>query len=363
LAAAIVQWRTDPVNRADAIISRFGNQSDLARALGIRQSTVQYWSAKGTIPRKRHSSIIEAGRAIGLHIDPLELSPSHVPPHRRGEPAGSSRQSPFARWRGRIDIGSDSLDVYVLDTGERMIDERSAARAITGKDWDELRRSIGDPSLRPYVSGRLVLDSLKFSIPASGERVTGFTTEQFELICRSYVQALNDGARLPERERSIALKCALLTARLARSGLDPLVDQATGCRDERSEEALQARLRALVADELRAWEKVFPDELWEELRRLTGWSGAPESRPKYWARLIIELVYDTLDPDVATYLRENRPPAADDLRTLPLRRGPRQLVSRCLEIAALCRSCDDVGELRRKAAKRYRRQGMLFSIF
>ncbi|WP_430698559.1 P63C domain-containing protein [Mesorhizobium dulcispinae] len=40
---------------------------------------------------------------------------------------------------------------------------------------------------------------------------------------------------------------------------------------------------------------------------LTTWQGALNGRPKYWGKLVIELVYDTLDPDAARYLRENRP--------------------------------------------------------
>jgi hypothetical protein len=47
-------------------------------------------------------------------------------------------------------------------------------------------------------------------------------------------------------------------------GLIALIDEATGYQYERAEDALQVKLRAFIADELRAWEKTFPDELWEE---------------------------------------------------------------------------------------------------
>lgn len=362
--ARFSERRTDAVNRADALISRFGNQSDLARALGIRPSTVQYWSSKGTIPRKRHSKIIEVGRALGLHIDPLELSAGYVPPHTSGEPAGSYPESPFAKWRGRIELGEDELDVYVLDTGERVIDERSAAKAITGGDRSELRRSLADSALRPYVNGGLVLDGLRdFAVPARGDRTTGLTTEQFELICRVFVQALYDGAPLREGQRRIAVKCAVLAAGLARTGLDALIDDSTGWRSESSEDTMQVKLRAFVTDRLRAWEKTFPDELWEELARLTGWNGPPESRPRYWAGLVIELIYDTLDPEAAGYLREHRPRDVHPHRNAAGDHGPEQLLSRCYEIVGLSRSCDSIGELRRKVAQHYARQPMLFSIF
>jgi len=44
---------------------------------------------------------------------------------------------------------------------------------------------------------------------------------------------------------------------------------------ERAENALQRKLRAFSADELRAWEKTFPDELWEEFGQLTNWATPP----------------------------------------------------------------------------------------
>ena len=77
-----------------------------------------------------------------------------------------------------------------------------------------------------------------------------------EEICRGYVQALYEGAPLTERQREIAIHCAILAAALTRTGRDALVDEATGYQYERAEDALQPKLRASIADELRAWEKI-----------------------------------------------------------------------------------------------------------
>ena len=82
----------------------------------------------------------------------------------------------------------------------------------------------------------------------------------------------------------------------AKVRLDALIDEATGYQFERADDALRVKLRAFIADELRAWEKTFPDELWMEFGRLTGWKGSSHSRPKWWGRLVIEMIYDTLDP-------------------------------------------------------------------
>jgi hypothetical protein len=354
------------MNRTEALIARFGSQSELAKIIGINQSTVQYWASRGRIPVKWHAKILGAGRRIGLHIDPLELrSGSQAPLIVTQDPVGSFPTSPFAKWRGKIDLGGDELDVYVLDTGERVLALRAAIRSVSGADSGNLGNYIGASALKPFINSELILgELLEFSIPGTQFVGRGMTTEHFELICRGYVQALYQGAPLTERQKEIAIKCAVLTSGLTRTGLDALIDEATGYQYERAEDALQVKLRLFIAEELRAWEKTFPDELWEEFGRLTNWSGPLNSRPKYWGQLVIELIYDTLDPDVAKYLRENRPaPGVRWHQNLTENYGVRQLVSRCYEIVGLAKSCETMGELKRKVAHHYGKQALLFNVY
>lgn len=354
------------MNRVDALISRFGNQSELARLLKITQSTVQYWSSTGRIPAKWHSKIIEAGKAIGLTVDPLELQPGRNASKTLNTPLAENFPiSPFAKWRGKIDLGGDELDVYVLDTGDRVISLRSAVKSIADADSGDLAKFIGVSALKSFINNDLILAELmEFSIPATQFSGRGLTTEHFEMICRGYVQALYKKAPLTDRQREIAIKCAVLTSGLTRTGLDALIDEATGYQYERAEDALQVKLRLFIAEELRDWEKTFPDELWEEFGRLTDWKGPLSSRPKYWGKLVIELIYDTLDPDVAKYLRENRPPIGVHWhRNLTENYGAKRLVSRCFEIIGLAKSCQTIGELKRKVAHHYGKQKLLFNVY
>lgn len=353
------------MNRIEILIGRFGSQSELARLLETKQSTVQYWTSKGRIPAKWHGKIIEAGASIGLTIDPIELQPSRAAPKAMASPESGLLPSPFAKWRGQIDLGGDELDVYVLDTGDRVISLRSAVKSIAEADSGDLAKFTGVSSLKSYINNDLILaELLEFSIPGTQFLGRGMTTEHFELICRGYVQALYEGAPLTDRQRQIAIKCAVLTAGLTRTGLDALIDEATGYQYERAEDALQVKLRLFIAEELRAWEKTFPDELWEEFGRLTNWKGPLNSRPKYWGKLVIELIYDTLDPDVAKYLRENRPPTGVHWhRNLTENHGVRSLVSRCFEVVGLAKSCQSMGELRKKVAHHYGKQALLFNVY
>lgn len=286
-----------------------------------------------------------------------------VAPSAEAKPEASD--IPFAKWRGKIDLGGDELDVYVLNTEDRVIAMRSAVTAMTNTPGGDLETYIGAKSLKPFINKDLFLEELvQFSIPGTQFLGKGLTTEQFEIVCRAYVQALYQGANLTDRQREIAIKCAVLTSGLTRTGLDALIDEATGYQYERAEDALQVKLRAFIADELRDWEKTFPDELWEEFGRLTGWKTPLQTRPKWWGKLVIEMIYDTLDPDVAEYLKANKPPAGIHWhRQLTENLGVRQLVSRCWEVIGMAKTCDDIHELRQRVAQHYGKKPMQYVMY
>lgn len=273
--------------------------------------------------------------------------------------------SPFAKWKGKINLGGEDIDCYVLDTGERVIALRATVKAIAEVETSALADYIGAKAIKPFINSDLILAELiEFSIPGTQFKSQGLKTEHFELICRGYVQALYQDATLTDRQRQIAIKCAVLTAGLTRTGLDALIDEATGYQYERAEDALQVKLRAFIAEELRAWEKTFPDELWEEFGRLTGWSTPLQTRPKWWGKLVIELIYDTLDADVAKYLKENKPAAGVHWhRQLTENLGVRQLVSRCWEVIGVAKTCDTMHELRERVAQHYGKKQVQLTMY
>lgn len=120
---------------------------------------------------------------------------------------------------------------------------RATLKAIADANSGDLAQFIGVSSLQPFINKDLILAELmEFSIPGTQFKGKELTTEHFELICRGYVQALYTGAHLTERQREIAIKCAVLTSGLARTGLDALIDEATGYQYERAEDALQVKL-------------------------------------------------------------------------------------------------------------------------
>ncbi len=274
--------------------------------------------------------------------------------------------SPFAKHRGVMTLGGMPIDVYVLDTGARVISLRAALKVLTDVDGGVLEDYIGVKALRPFLNSDLVLEeSVDFYIPGTQFRGRGITAEQFETILTGYVRALGAEALNTDRQREIATRCAVLSTSFLKLGIIAQIDEATGYQYERAADALQVKLQAYIAEELRDWEKTFPDELWEMFGRLTNWKGPIHSRPKWWGHLVNELIYQALDPDIADYLKRNKPKPfhgqnyhqwmSEDV-------GLKALIQHIYKIIGMGDGCTDMRELRGKVANRYGRGLMQLTL-
>ncbi len=274
--------------------------------------------------------------------------------------------SPFAKHSGTLSLGFQNVDCYVLDTEQRVISMRATVKAIANDDNGDLSKYIGVRTLQPYISQDLINTQLiEFTIPGNPNKSKGITAETFLEICSAYVKALTSGEPLTPKQRDIAVNCSILLSACAKTGLIALIDEATGYQYLREENALQVKIRAFISEELRDWEKTFPDELWEEFGRLTNWQGSLQQRPKYWGKLVLELIYDAMDPDVAKYLKDNKPKPihgrnyhqwlSEDL-------GVRSLTVHINQIIGIAKTCKDMDELRHKVALYYGKEPLQLTM-
>lgn len=273
------------------------------------------------------------------------------------EVVGNAVVTRVARWQGSLSLGGEGIECYVLDDQTRVISLTSAIRSIEGgAAGGNIAKVAGVAGLREHLDyERLVAEFVEYEIPGAGWNGKGMTTEWFERVLTAYVDAaLDPDVVLTPKQRETARRCQILQRGLIRTGLDALVDEATGFQRVREDDALQFKLKAFIADELRGWEKTFPDALWHEFGRLSGWSDPLKNRPQWWGKLVIWLIYDTLDPDVAEYLKNNRPPSGTRWhQQLTENVGVRALVGRCYEVIGLAKECFDLADLRDKVAKHY----------
>jgi hypothetical protein len=348
-----------PINK---IINAFGGQVALAEAIGTRQSTVGYWLKANRVPGKWHSKILEAAALRGIAVNPGDFVT--VPE----APTSIGLILPTARYAGVLEIGNEGIACYVLSDGRRVISRTSATTALSGiKGGGDLKSYVGVENLAQYINIDLDEELVEFTLPeVTNRRVFGLTAEVFLTICRAYVSALSDEAPLTQRQREIAMKASAFLSACATVGLIALIDEATGYQYARAEDALQVKLRAFLEEEMRPWEKTFPDELWVEFGRLTGWQGSVQHRPKYWGHLVNEIIYQYLDPDVAEWLKTHAPaPRArkNYHQWLTSQYGLKKLVEHIWMVIGVASTCESMLALRYKMALRYGKQPVQMMIF
>lgn len=357
------------MNTAQRIVEKFGGQSALAGMLGKTQSMVSYWCKAGVIPQKWHPKILQLASERGLDLSQSDFS--LVPDITIIEDPNLGR-IPIATYPGILPIGESEIPVYVLNDGRRVLSRSSATGVLTaGKGGGNLESYIGVHALKKYISESVIDGMIEFQIQGVvNKTVKGIEAEAFIEICRGYVRALAGeipGEKLTsESQIEIAVRCSMFLASCAKLGLVALIDEATGYQYARAEDALRIKLRAYLEEEMRKWERTFPNELWVEFGRLTRWAGTVNQRPLYWGKLVMELVYDYLDKDVADWLRKNAPKPRHGQnyhQWLTAQYGLKKLVEHIWMLIGMASACTTMRELRERMAEKFGRQSLQLTLY
>ncbi len=348
---------------APEVVKKFGGQSALARRLGKRPSVVAYWIKAGTIPARWHPVLLQVAANEGVALTPADFLEQPEPPPVTGTVL------PVAKYPGSFRVGDFTINCYVLNDGRRIISRTSATDFLTNaRGGGNLESYVGVRDLEPYVPAGWRDDLVEFTLPeVNNKQPQGITAETFLSICRAYMRARDENDSLSDRQVEIAKRAGAFVYACAGVGITALIDEATGFQYERAEDALQFKPRLYLEDEMRAWEKTFPDQLWAEFGRLTGWEDPISSRPKYWGKLVMELVYGYLDADVADWLRRNAPEPRHGQnyhQWLSSQYGLKKLTEHLWMLIGIATTCETMPELRRRMAERFGRvpvQPMLFT--
>lgn len=289
----------------------------------------------------------------------------------------ASARIPEAKYRGVLPILDLEVPCYVLDNGQRVIGRTSATELLTGiKGGGALEKYLATRNLNPFINIDLVLERMvEFRLPeveGLERQVKGIQADQLIEICRGFVAAMdaankpNSTVHLTDRQREMAIKAGMFLAACAKVGLDALIDEATGNQYERAADALRVKLKAYLSEEMRKWEKTFPDQLWVEFARLTNWKGSVTQRPKYWGHLVNELIYEYLDPDVAEWLKVNAPKPQHGQnyhQWLSEQFGLAKLTQHIWMVIGVSKTCQTMSDLRTKLAEMFGRVPIQIQLF
>jgi hypothetical protein len=350
------------MNPAQRIVSKFGGQSALAEALGTTQGTVQYWTKRGAIPAKWHARIAAAAAERGIEVSPGEFSPLSV------KAPSAPAAEPIAQWPGFLEVADQELPCYVIADGRSVITRTGALNFLTGgKGGGNLESYLRIQVLEPFLPPDLDEQFFDITIPqVVNKNVQAMTASAFIDICRAYARARDTGALTSDSQAAIAVRASMLLAAFAKTGIEAAIHEATGYQYERAPDALKTKLRLFLEEEMRPWEKTFPDELWVQFGRLTNWKGPIHSRPKYWGKLVNELVYGYLDSDVLAWLKENAPAPRSGQnyhQWLSGQFGLKKLTEHIWLLIGMASACRDMIELKARMAEKFGRERVQFTLY
>ncbi|MGA2300961.1 MAG: P63C domain-containing protein [Candidatus Acidiferrum sp.] len=289
----------------------------------------------------------------------------------------SKENLPTAKYKGFLNLFDMEIPCYVLDNRLRVIGRTATTEMLSGfKGQGDLEGYLRSQNLKPYVDKDLVVAKMvSFRLPEVeqlGREVKGLPADLLIEICKGLVAALEASQRTPPevklspRQIAMAVKASMFLAACAKVGLDALIDEATGYQYQREEDALKVKLRAYLEEEMRKWEKTFPDELWLEFGRLTKWRGTVTHRPKYWGQLVMALVYEYLDPDVAKWLKDNAPKPQKGQnyhQWLTSQFGLRKLIEHIWMLVGIARTCHNMAELKLKMEQMFGKGQLQYDLF
>lgn len=274
---------------------------------------------------------------------------------------------PVAKYKGVLRLMDREIPCYVLEDEQRVIGRVATTEMLTGiKGQGDFESYICSRNLQEYIHSEEISDRMvSFRLPEVDQlhvEVKGLPHDVLIDVCRGFMKALaasdrpNPSIKLTRRQHEIAMQAGLFLAACSDIGLMALIDEATGFQYDRARDALEVKLKAYLEDEMRKWEKTFPDELWLEFGRLTGWSKSVTLRPKYWGQLVNELVYEYMDSDVAQWLRDNAPKPRHGQnyhQWMSSQYGLRKLVEHIWKLLGIAKTCENMVELKDKMAILY----------
>ena len=221
-----------------------------------------------------------------------------------------------AEWPGILKLGNFEIPCFVLENKKRVILQREVVHLLTGNRKGGFDRYTNAAGVREFMPRKYVDRPHRESVilfTVGGNTAYGYEATDVIDICNAYLRAREAG-KLSPSQYMLAAQSEIFIRACAKVGIDALIDEATGYQSIRDADELQIKLKAYIAEDLNEWTKIFPREFFNQLYRLEGKNPVmpPKPYPKRFGRYVMLYVYDTLDKDVAHWLRKNNPEPAGE---------------------------------------------------
>lgn len=219
---------------------------------------------------------------------------------------------------GKLNFGSAEIPCYITEDGKRVLSARALQIALgltseeRGAPGDRVARLLENKRISPLIikdKDVAQFQPIKFSYAGNPKPINGYGAEVLADICEGMLEARRLGLLSRDSQLLVAAQCEILMRSFARVGIIALIDEATGYQEIRPKDALQQYLEMLVRKELAVWAKKFPDEFYENIYKLRGWTwpGMGKNRYSVVAHYTRDLVYERMAPGLLKTLEDKSP--------------------------------------------------------
>lgn len=212
-------------------------------------------------------------------------------------------------------MGPKGVQRVLSETGivKAVLGERSGAskrlKKLAEESGAHLPVFAAPSQLKPFITSDLIEGPFQPIDYLDGTRmVRGYDASILPAVCKLWMQARAAGA-LQDQQLDKAAKAEILMLALADTAMVALVDEKTGYQSVRPQNALQSYLELVIRRELAVWAKKFPDEFYENIYKLRGWTwpGMSKNRYSIVANYTTNLIYDRLGPGITEELISKSP--------------------------------------------------------
>lgn len=279
---------------------------------------------------------------------------------------------PHATHQGKMTVGSLTLDCYVLDDGRRVFHKRGMARALGMKSGggNVFMRAMQRKGLGSELDQKLLekIENPIFFKALTPDPGHGYEATVLVDICKAIIRA-SEAGKLTSAQHGLVAQATTLLNAFAKVGVTALIDEATGFQQVRDPQALRLLVQQYIEEEKREWEKLFPDEYYDELNRIygsrrmtqTSRGALIQNRPQHFANFTRTYVYHPLENGAVLEELDKINPKIGTKGTRRARfhqhltqgYGIEKLKRQVQEVLTLMHVADTVGQFKRLFTKRF----------
>lgn len=239
---------------------------------------------------------------------------------KMGAEARWSKEMPEILCEGVLHLGKLAIACYVTVDGQRLISGRGMQEALRlvdeelplsgQKPGSRLTRLLNNKKLNPLIfKGKTQDHFLPIKARWNGRIINGHNAEMLADICDGMLEARNTLEGLTARQAIVADQCEILMRAFAKVGITALVDEATGYQKLRPADGLRTIFDQILRKDLAAWFKRFPDEYYENIYHLKGWTwpGMGKNRYTVVAHYTNDLIYERMVPGLKDEFKRRNP--------------------------------------------------------